>query len=441
MKSAIPSARDDRRRALRLAYWNAGLWALGNGLTSSTLVVFLALELGAGGLAISLMLAAPRLVGILRLATPALLKRAGNRRRFCVGFYTLAALLLAMIAGLAKPGVLSSPRGTLWTLVAVWAGCHLFQYCATIVLWAWLRDLAPLRIRGRFLGRRERFLLLGQVVGMVAAGLFVYQVERSMFDLPRWVGYAVPTVLGAAMMLLAVLPLARMPEGEEPYDAAQAVWPAVQAVFVDRRFWRLLLFGIWFSLVNGLTQAAQAIFPRDVLGLSVLWLLVARSAMGLGQSGCGPWAGKAVDWLGSRPVLIVAQTIVATGPLFYWQASPEQPVWLAGAFVVWIAYAAINVALPALILKLAPDDDATPHLAGYYAVTGVVYAAGTIAGGWLLERLLSSGDPIEHYNGLFLAAWLARLASVLLLMRIIEPGARRLFSKRPSALSGRANQT
>lgn len=52
-----------RRRAIRRSYLNAILWALGNGLASTTLVVYLALELGAAGLGISLLLAAPALVG------------------------------------------------------------------------------------------------------------------------------------------------------------------------------------------------------------------------------------------------------------------------------------------------------------------------------------------------------------------------------------------
>lgn len=70
-----------RRESRRMAYRNGGIWALGNGLTSSTLVVYLALELGApgAGLAISMILAAPRIAGLLLLGGM-LLDRFGEAR-------------------------------------------------------------------------------------------------------------------------------------------------------------------------------------------------------------------------------------------------------------------------------------------------------------------------------------------------------------------------
>jgi len=75
-----------RRRARRLAYWNGAVWAIGNGLASTTLVVYLALDLGAGriGLGIALILAARHVVGLLRLGAPALIGRLVERKRFCL---------------------------------------------------------------------------------------------------------------------------------------------------------------------------------------------------------------------------------------------------------------------------------------------------------------------------------------------------------------------
>ena len=69
---------------------------VGNGLTSTTLVVFLALELDAPnlGLGISLILAMPNLVGLLRLATPVLIGRIADRKTFCLGTFILSGLLL-----------------------------------------------------------------------------------------------------------------------------------------------------------------------------------------------------------------------------------------------------------------------------------------------------------------------------------------------------------
>ena len=70
--------RGDRRRAIAYSYANGLLWAVGNGLISSTLVIYLALHLGAQRVAISALLAAPRLAGVPRLGAPAVFGRTIN---------------------------------------------------------------------------------------------------------------------------------------------------------------------------------------------------------------------------------------------------------------------------------------------------------------------------------------------------------------------------
>ena len=67
-----PLAVTDRRRAMRLVNWNGALWAAGNGLVGTMPIVYLAMEfhVRAIGLGISLILAAPHLAGLLRLAAP-----------------------------------------------------------------------------------------------------------------------------------------------------------------------------------------------------------------------------------------------------------------------------------------------------------------------------------------------------------------------------------
>src|SRR5262245_12088692 len=86
-----------RRHSIVAAFANAALWGVGSGLASTTLVVYLARERGAGGLAISWILAAPSLVGLLRLATPGWLARVASRRRFCVGLFLSSAGVLALL--------------------------------------------------------------------------------------------------------------------------------------------------------------------------------------------------------------------------------------------------------------------------------------------------------------------------------------------------------
>ena len=64
----------NRRRSLALGHVNGMLWSVGNGLTTGTLVNYLAIDLGASGLAFSLVLASPQIVSALRVAAPTLIR-------------------------------------------------------------------------------------------------------------------------------------------------------------------------------------------------------------------------------------------------------------------------------------------------------------------------------------------------------------------------------
>ena len=123
-RPALPVSQ--RRRAQRLAVWNAAVWAIGNGLASTTLVVYLARELHAErlGLGIGLMVAAPQISGLLRLGAPALIERLGSRKRFCLASFLLSALLLLALPWLCAPERLPTPGWSLAALISLWCLYH-----------------------------------------------------------------------------------------------------------------------------------------------------------------------------------------------------------------------------------------------------------------------------------------------------------------------------
>lgn len=434
-----PLAVFQRRRARRLAYWNGGIWAIGNGLASTTLVVYLALELGAGriGLGISLILAARHIVGLLRLGAPAMIGRLADRKRFCLGAYLLSTLVLLGLPVLAAPGCLASPGDSLAALIVLWCLYHLLQYLATIALWSWLADLVPLRIRGRFLGRRERWMVTGQAAAMLACGLFTWWWKETFPRPLWWIGYAIPAGLGACLMIEALLPLMAVPRAvTSRIVRTGATLRSMWAPFSDPRFLRLVLFGCWFSFFNGVTQSAQNIYPVQVLGISLFLMLGLQTGMRCGQLSVSPYAGKLADRVGNRPVMMGSLLLVASGPLFFLLATPQQWWWFVGAWVVWIAYAGLNVCLPNLMLKLSAAESNTPYIATYYAVTGLCYAASTIAGGALLDwfqseqfGLFGGAVVLDFYQYSFLFGWITRSLGVLVLLLVIEDRGRRAVGR------------
>ncbi len=181
----------EHRRAVRMAYWNGALWAIGNGLASSPLVLYLVMEYRVSGLGvgIALVLAAPHLVGLLRLAVPLVMDRCGGRKPFCLATCLLSGLALLGLPVAAAGGRLSAGR-SLAALILLWCACQLLEYLSLVALWSWLADLVPRPVRGHFIGRRECWMAAGQAAAMLASGLFMWGWTRMHPE--RRAGSAMP---------------------------------------------------------------------------------------------------------------------------------------------------------------------------------------------------------------------------------------------------------
>ena len=80
-------------------------------------------------------------------------------------------------------------------------------------------------------------------------------------------------------------------------------------------------------------------------------------------------------------------------------------------------------------IKLAPPDNNSPYLAVFHATGDLANGLATAAGGVLYDQQLLAGTaPLALYTQLFLLGWIGRMLAVVLLARLIEPGAARLRS-------------
>ena len=373
-----------------LAHANATLWAVGNGLATSTLITTLAGEFGARGVAVSLILAAPTVVGLLRQAAPRLIDAWGSRKQLCIAMYVLSALVLMLLPVIAAPGVLPSARWSLAALVTLWCGYQVLEYFGTVALWSWLGDMAEPATRGRFLGAREGWLSAGRLVGMLASGLFTFHWPDWFSRETLWQAYALCSATGALIMLCAVVPLLLMP-ALEAGPSLQSARPRLSwrmiffAPLADRRFNRLVAYGCWLGAVNGLLGASQFLYGRRVLGLSLLVMLAMRAQTEVGQTIISWPIGRLVDRIGNKRVMIASQLLVALAMYFYLTTAPEQWWWIFGASTLFIAYAGLNVGIPNLLLKLAPDEQRSAYIASHYAWAGLAYGLGSLGGGVLFD--------------------------------------------------------
>ena len=128
------------------------------------------------------------------------------------------------------------------------------------------------------------------------------------------------------------------------------------------------------------------------------------------------------------PVLVVSQVLVSLSLLFFLVATPSQWWWVIGAYVLWIAYAGVNTAMPKLMLSLTPKAQYTSYAAAWYAWLELVYALSTLAGGLLFDWARDNFTPqvwagwrVDHYAAIFLLGFVLRLSAAAWAARIREP--------------------
>jgi MFS family permease len=397
-------------------------------LISTLLVIYLASDLGASGLSMSLILAAPRFAGLLRLGVPALMARLRARKAVCIAAYVTSSVVLCCVPAVAALRDRIDGRLAIAMFVAAWCLYHVTEYVGTVTLWSWLGDLTPASVRGRLLGRREFWLTAGRLGGLITSAGLAVVWARAIPGAPRWEPLALSAAVGAVMMVVAVIPLALMPGmSHAPSAVPRAPWRSIRRALVDPAYSRLLLFFFWFSIANGFTATAQEKFPISVLNITYPIRQALQGMMRAGQLFIAPWAGSLVDRYGNRPIMIVSQLIVSSGMIFFLVATPERPWLIGGAFLVWSAYAGLNVGLDNIKLKLAPADNNAPFVAIYHATGDLANGISTVIGGCIYDYIVAEKTgATSFYTQIFLLGLIGRMLAVPLLARLIEPGAGRV---------------
>jgi MFS family permease len=230
------------------------------------------------------------------------------------------------------------------------------------------------------------------------------------------------------MMALAVIPLVLMPGmPHTPSAVPRAPWRSIRSALVDSTYSRLLLFFFWFSIANGFTATAQQKFTIGVVKITYPVGQAFEGIMRAGQLAIAPWAGRMVDRFGNRPIMIVSQLIVSSGLLFFLLATPERPWLIGGAFLVWSAYAGLNVGLDNIKLKLAPADNNAPFVAVYHSAGDLANGIATVIGGCIYDYIVAEKSiAVSFYAQIFVIGFIGRMLAVPLLARLIEPGAKRV---------------
>lgn len=353
-----------------------------------------------------------------------LTSRFGERR---VAVVAVALSRQALWPLAALPMMPLSLTGKQGVLVAVGATGAVLGVIGNNAWTAWMGELVPARLRGRYFGRRSAICLLAGSLGTFAAG--------SLLDVSRAHGDAGPALaLLAAMacvagavstILMSRMHVPRTPQQSE-IDFTTALRP-----FRDPSALRWLAFLVPWSMGVGVSSSFFTVYLLSHLGLEFRTVALLGIVTAVTRLLSAPLWGRAIDRVGARPVLIALSFLIVLIPLLWLLAEPHR-LWpiVVDALATGVLWGGHNLASFHLPLRLAPRDGRAFFLAAFSTTSGLSFALAASLGGALASRipdgLVVGGHHFVDLQVLFALSAIVRLGSAFLTLRLREPGSHSL---------------
>lgn len=392
--------------------------------------------------------ALPFIASLLTLPASLLIERTGERKRiFLWGLY--AQRLLWFPIALVPMWLLShygaKAQGlAVGAFLALVFLMHAGQAVGGPAWMAWMADMVPERLRGRYFSRRRQW---GIVSALPAALLVGWVIDR--YALPSDGDFGVLRVCGLLFMTAAVFGIADIalfhfvPAVPKAPKRGAHLFSALARPLRDRRFlWfagfvATLVFAVSFM---GTFVTLYVIEEANVNGKGTqLMLIVAPLAA---QLLVLPLWGHACDRMGKKPVLKLS-TLAFAPVALGWCFLHAGNVWLGYVLsaVGAALWAGVEIANFNFVMEMAGGGDAddandnrgTSYVAVNAVIVNIAGCLGGLCSGAIAELLrhstwqpVPSVRPLTYYDVLFILSFVLRvLAVVVFLPHLHEPSAKR----------------
>ena len=421
-RAHVASTRSVLRTSFRACYAEGAVAELFGACAGGAVLTAWALHLGATPFTIGLLGALPLAAQALQLPGAWLTYRFGPK---AVAMTAIGASRLLWLPMVALPFVDLTAATALHVFLAVVALAAVLGVLGNNAWTAWMSELVPSAIRGRFFSRRTVYISLASTIASLgAAAALDGLTPRGLQGATLGALAGVACLAGASSLYL----LHRQHDPARGRERQRIDWRVttrvVRAPHTRAFVWYLLGWNAAVALSASFFSLHMLTNLQTGFGLAALHG-VAVAAVRIVSA---PLWGRAVDQLGARPVLIFCSFSIAavpavwlfTTPAFLWPLAVE--AMLAGA--LWGGH---GIAVMDLTVNLSPRSERPFHLAIFATAGGLGFAVSAVLAGLLASSLPARfevlGEPWTNLHVLFLLSAVARLLAALRALRIVEPGA------------------
>lgn len=387
--------------------------------TGGAFVAGLALMLGANDFQIGFLAAIPFLSQIAQLASTFFVDRFHNRKT-AVLILSAIGRQIWWLVGLVL--ILHVDRG-LEILMAVMLISNVGVMAATPSWMAWMADIVPERLRGRYFGLRSAVLAVITVVAALVGGVIL---DYAAHHEREYLGFVVIIVISCLCAGIALFILSRIPDPSRYDRPVRFIWSELWKPLMDRPFRRLLLVFFGWNISIGI--AAPFFAPHMLTNLGMSFTLISLYS---GFSAITaivftrPW-GALIDRFGSKPVSAICAFGIGFVPLI-WLFPRADLLWvlIPEAIYSGALWAGFNLAAFTIPIANSPRENRSNYIAVFNVATGLAFFAASVLGGALAEMWhdiswLIGPQHIVNYHVLFVISSLLRLAAAALILTFHE---------------------
>jgi MFS family permease len=424
-----------------------------NSLISGTFLVAMAILLGATNFQIGLLAAIPTFNNIFQLLSIWLVRKYNNRRAICV----ISSFLGRFCILLTGFSILFS-NANLNTVILFLFFYYFFGSIAAPSWNAWMKDLVPESLLGKFFARRTALMQLVNASLSFITAISIDYIKRHSPQL-ELSAYGMLYLIGGIAGLTGVYILSRTPEPQSILSK-ENIFSLFKRPLQDRNFLRLLIFNsVWIFAVN-LTAPFFSVFMMKSLSLplsSIIALTIASQLCGI--LFIRSW-GSFADRYSNKTIIAIAAPLYLLCLIAWSFAGIYTTIYANLALLFFIhvfsgiALAGINLSLINIGLKLAPREFSIVYLSVRNMITALFSALAPLLGGFLADFFASrhlninaqwigpGGGKTFHlmalteWNFLFLISALIVFVAIQLLAQVKETGeverdkVRRILRKR-----------
>ncbi|MCB5253587.1 MAG: MFS transporter [Candidatus Cloacimonadaceae bacterium] len=397
----------------------------------SSFITKLMVLMGAGPLQYSLLSAIGQLSAIWQPLGVAFSHHISQRKWPCI-WITLIGRFLTLFLGLAL--LFPSRQDGIWFMLTLLFFSAGFQATGANIWIAWVSDLIPLRIRGRFLARRNQILL---VIGLIISYVVSYHVDlfeggsRGLSYIARLgaESFFVPQnqalflafifIFASIIGIIGLSFLALQPERKRAHFPAQSLRQVFREPFQNKNFRLLLVFGSWWMLATGIGSPFWSPFMLKNLQMGLFEVQLYNTLhMGASLLSFGFW-GKFIDRFGNKTAMKICVFLGGLNPLFwlFMTAQNHSILWIEGISSGFM-WAGTGIITTNFVLSIAPKRREQAYSGIYAAVVGLFMMSSTLASGIFYPDSLNLGfrvlDPEQVVFGVgALARWAALIPLAL----------------------------